>query len=374
MPSVYQIKDTAKAMVDNGMKDAGFEWIVLDDCWHPSRNSNNTLVPFPDFFPDGMKPVIDYVHSLGLKFGLYTSVGDKTCHGGWSPGSYGHYEEDANLFASWEVDYVKMDYCGGHDSPEGHANFSKALNATGRPIVLELCRGPYQDEDKWGYADSVAQVWRATGDHHDEFSSTLDQLDHMKGRGNWSGPFGWAYGDMMMTGGQGCDPYDPKTPTHCPGQTDNEYRTEFSLYAVASSPMMIGTDIRDMTPIMQETILNSDALAINQNWQAPPGDEQSMCGGKTTAWVRHLTADAGVGDIAVGMPNLNNTTATMDVCFADLGIGADEKVTVRDVWQKKDMGTFSGKFSRDVAPHDTLLVLITKAKASVAATWGGCAG
>ena len=357
----YQIKDTAKAMVDNGMKDAGFEWIVLDDCWHPSRDANGTLVPFPDFFPDGMKPVIDYVHSLGLKFGLYTSVGDKTCHGGWSPGSYGHYEEDANLFAAWEVDYVKMDYCGDFDSPEGHANFSKALNATGRHIVLELCRGPYQEEDKWGYAPGVAQVWRATGDHHDSFDSTLDQLSHMKGRGSWSAPFGWAYGDMMMTGGEGCDPYDPNVPAHCPKQTDNEYRTEFSLYSVASSPMMIGTDIRQMTPIMTETILNKDALAINQNWQAPPGDEIMLCGNKTAAWVRYLTADAGVGDIAVGLPNLGNTTATMEICFDEaLGLTADDKVAVRDVWQKKDVGVVSGKFSRDVEAHDTLLVLLTK--------------
>ena len=322
-----------------------------------------------------------------------TSVGDKTCHGGWSPGSYGHYEQDAQLFADWEVDYVrhaagqlrfcsrslltspnllvpppthassqvKMDYCGGNTSPDGHMNFSKALNATGRQIVLELCRGPYMKEDHWGYAPGIAQVWRAAGDHHDNFASTLDQLKNLKGRGSWSGPHAWAYGDMMMTGGEGCKDYDPHTPQHCPGQTDNEYRTEFSLYAVSSSPMMIGTDIRDMTPIMSETMLNADALAINQDWNAVPGDQQSICDGAATAWVRHLSPQAGLNGatVAIGVPNLGDTATTVDVCFADLGFGAEDSVKVRDVWAKKDAGTFTGKFSREVDTHDTLLLLLT---------------
>ena len=172
-----------------------------------------------------------------MKFGLYTSVGDKTCHGGWSPGSYGHYEQDANLFASWGVDYVKMDYCGDHDSPDGHKQFSAAMNATGRHMILELCHGPYTKSDDWGYAPQVAQVWRAAGDHHDAFDSTLDQVKHLSdpSKQDGSGPYGWAYGDMMMTGGEGCSPYDPHTPKHCPKQTDAEYRTETSLCAAALS-------------------------------------------------------------------------------------------------------------------------------------------
>ena len=100
------------------------------------------------------------------KFGLYTSAGDKTCHHGWSPGSFGYYEQDTKLFASWEVDYIKIDWCGSNKTNTSHAEFSKAVNATGRHMVLELCRGPYRDMDKWGYAPQVAQVWRAAGDHH----------------------------------------------------------------------------------------------------------------------------------------------------------------------------------------------------------------
>lgn len=144
-------------------------------------------MPFARFFPDGMVPVIDYLHNLGIKFGLYTSVGDVTCHGGWSPGSLGHFKQDANTFAKWGVDYVKVDYCGKGDDPSGHQNLSKAMNATGRPMALELCRGPYQNEDHWGYAPEYAQGWRATGDHHDEFSSVIQQVNAVKGKGSWSG-------------------------------------------------------------------------------------------------------------------------------------------------------------------------------------------
>lgn len=237
-----------------------------------------------------MKPVIDYVHSKGLQFGLYTSVGDKTCHGGWSPGSYGHYEEDANTFAAWGVDYVKIDYCGGKDSPEGHKEMSEALNKTGRHISYMLCRGPYQKSDKWGYAPDIAQGWRATGDHHDNFASTLQQVNAVRGKSSWSKPYGWAYLDMMMTGGEGCKDqgtggsgesghWNWTVPKHCPGHTDNEYRSEASFYVVVSSPMMVGTDIRLMTPIMKELLLNDEAIAINQDYLATPGDAVPACGG-----------------------------------------------------------------------------------------------
>jgi alpha-galactosidase len=195
-----QIRSTADALVATGMQKLGFSWIILDDCWHPSRAANGTLVPYADYFPHGMQPVIDYVHSLNLSFGLYTSVGTLTCHKGWSPGSFGHYQQDASLFASWGVDYIKIDWCGENKTIDGHVNMSRAINATGRPMVLELCRGPYQKLTEWGYAPEIAQVWRAGGDHHDTFSHTLEQLADIKGKSNWSKPYGWAYMDMMMTG------------------------------------------------------------------------------------------------------------------------------------------------------------------------------
>jgi len=431
-----QIRAMADSLVSSGMKDLGYNWVILDDCWHPSRDENDTLVPFPRFFPDGMRPVIDYVHSLGLQFGLYTSVGDKTCHGGWSPGSYGHFEKDAQTFADWEVDYVKIDYCGKHDSPEGHKNMSKALNATGRPISYMMCRGPYQKDDHWGYAPEISQGWRATGDHHDNFKSTMQQVNAVKGKGSWSKPYGWAYLDMLMIGGEGCEDqgtggssdtghWNWTVPKHCPGQTDNEYRTEMSLYTVVSSPLMIGTDIRLMTPIMKELLLNKEAIAINQDYEAVPGDAQPACKaivpevcsvalekqasrtecvsgenfgcvngtskmwtmggcrGKFTCngnagvscdedggariececgasegevWVRRLTD----GDLAVAMPNLGSKPANLTVCFDALDFS--ETVRVRNIWQTRDVGVFSKKFTAEVDTHDTLLFRLSADK------------
>eukprot|EP01052_Picozoa_sp_SAG31_P036451 SAG31_NODE_4553_length_3144_cov_2.079803_1_plen_460_part_00 len=265
-----------------------------------------------------------------------TSDGDVTCHGGWSPGSLGHWQQDADTFASWggeapiarlracrvrlwvplarsanadkthvcvcvcvcvrmracrpSVDYVKIDYCGNGTDPAGHHNMSIAMNRTGRDMVLALCRGPYQRESHWGYAPEVAQVWRATADHHDEFASTMEEVMSVKGKATWSGPHNWAYLDMMMTGGQGCaDQCDGgrgdaaicnfSTPKHCPGQSDAEYRTEASLYSIVSTPMMIGTDIRLMTPIMKELLLNEESIAINQDYLAVPGDAMMGCSG-----------------------------------------------------------------------------------------------
>lgn len=127
---------------------------------------------------------------------------------GWSPGSFGHYEQDTKLFAEWKVDYIKIDWCGGNKTNTSHIEFSKAVNATGRHMVLELCRGPYRDMDEWGYAPDVAQVWRAAGDHHDSWSHTVEQLAAIEGKGNWSGPYGWAYLDMMMVGGEGTIKYE----------------------------------------------------------------------------------------------------------------------------------------------------------------------
>jgi alpha-galactosidase len=365
-----QIREMADTLVNSGMKDLGYNWVILDDCWHPSRNKNGTLVPFPRFFPNGMKPVIDYVHSKGLQFGLYTSVGDKTCHGGWSPGSYGHYEEDANTFAAWGVDYVKIDYCGGNDSVDGHKEMSRALNKTGRHISYMLCRGPYQKEDKWGYAPDIAQGWRATGDHHDSFDSTLDQVNAVRNKSTWSKPYGWAYLDMMMTGGQGCKDqgtggggesghWNWTVPKHCPGHTDDEYRSEASFYVVVSSPMMVGTDIRLMTPIMKELLLNDEAIAINQDYLATPGDAVPACGTTGEVWLRKLSD----GDFAIAMPNLGKEEAELSFCLDTLGWPHGDTAHVRNVWAKKDLGTISKKFTAKIRSHDSLLLRLS-AKAS----------
>lgn len=346
------------------MYDAGYKWLVLDvssrpavvssssqDCWHPTRGADGVLVPLKSSFPNGMKPVIDYVHSKGLKFGLYTSVGTLTCRN--NPGSYGFYKQDANLFASWGVDYVKMDWCGDHRTPEGHKEFSKYLNMTGRPIVLELCRGSYEKEHNWGYAPQVAQLWRATDDHHDNWASTLFEIAAVEGKSKWSGPYGWAYLDMIMTGGQGCKGQSADQALHCPGQTDNEYRSEFSFFAIVSSPILIGTDIRNMTAIMNELILNTEVLSVNQD-KSTPGDVKYVCNGKSKIYVRNLSD----GRIAVVAPNLNSSTSTVSICLSDLGLSG--KFLVRDLWKRTTLGVFSTTYTTTLGAHDSTFLTFTK--------------
>jgi len=334
------------------MAALGYEWLVLDDCWHPTRNSDGVLVPLVSSFPNGMKTVADYVHSKGLKYGLYTSVGTTTCRG--DPGSYGHFKEDADLFASWGIDYVKMDWCGANCDASGHEEFSRDLNATGKPIVLELCRGTYQEQDKWGYAPEYAQLWRSSGDHHDDWNSTLDEAKSVQGKSTWSKPFGWAYLDMIMTGGQGCKGQTSEEAKHCPGQTDNEYRSEFSIYAITGSPLLIGTDIRNFTDIMKELILNEEVLAVNQDYMSTVGDYYKVCG-KYEVWARKLST----GSIAVAIPNYGNAADTISVCFADLFDNKSTTMTVRDLWKKTDLGKFTTMFSVKVDVHDTVFITLT---------------
>jgi len=246
-----------------------------------------------------------------------------------------------------------MDWCGAKCAPEGHQQFSKYLNATGRPIVLELCRGSYQDQSKWGYAPQVAQIWRATGDHHDDWNSTMEQIKSVVGKSTWSGPYGWAYLDMIMTGGEGCKGQSPDETLHCPGQTNNEYRTEFSVYAITGSPILIGTDIRNFTAIMKSLILNPEVLAVNQDYMSTPGDLVHVCGGKFQVWLRKLSD----GRMAVAIPNYSGASTTISVCFAD--IGGKQTMSVRDLWQMKDLGQFDKMYSVQIEKHDTVFVIIS---------------
>ena len=259
-----EIKSIGAAMLSSGLYDMGYDRVNLDDCWvGENRNPDGTITWDPLRFPNGMKPVIDWLHERGLRFGLYSSMGSTTCNqngrtwpgnatGTWPRhGSFGHYKEDAQTFAEWGVDYVKMDWCGdtyGHSSEELHRNFSKWLNATGRPMHLELCRGykhPIPD-----YVAEVANSWRVAGDNWDFWPHTVSTIKDFINVSHLAGPFNWNYGDFLMTGGAGCNVF--KAGDHCPGQTDAEYRTQFSVYVIAASPLIIGTDIRNMTQIMKD--------------------------------------------------------------------------------------------------------------------------
>jgi alpha-galactosidase len=309
-------------MLDNGMHAAGYRYLNLDDCWASWERPNGTITWDPARFPSGIPALTRWLHERNLRFGLYTSAGMTTCSSGTRahkiPGSLHHFEADAQAFADWNVDYVKIgtrhrviyhysdarmhccsdvfaavichqhaiiplcwlhtvaDWCGdkeGHTAQELHTNFSHALNATGRSMHLELCRGYPYPPDTPAYVAQVANSWRIARDHHDEWAdadehSSPHAIDSFIGNSRIAGPYNWGYGDFLMTGGQGCAGEQPKTlgakGGHCPGQTDNEYKAVFSIYCVVGSPLIVATDITNLTQVMKEKLLNTELIAVDQ--------------------------------------------------------------------------------------------------------------
>eukprot|EP01043_Picozoa_sp_COSAG02_P006707 COSAG02_NODE_193_length_29843_cov_30.519903_31_plen_405_part_00 len=253
------VKAAADAYIATGLYDAGYRHLHLDDCWAGhTRNATGFIQPDPARFPGGMKEVADYVHSKGLSFGLYTSAGKTVCVGG-RVGSQGHWTQDAQVFAEWGVDWVKMDWCGGASDVKGsYASMSKALNESGRHIALNMCRG---DEKPWSWINAYAQSWRVTEDHSGKWSqpshgikqgiaTALEIPRHATGI-----PYGWNDMDMLQTGTGPASGFDPTLGP--PNVTLDESITEFSMWAILASPLLF------TTPIMNCTVADVDVVATN---------------------------------------------------------------------------------------------------------------
>ncbi len=259
------IKETADLLVASGMRDAGYTYIVVDDGWEAlERDPDGQLVPDPVKFPHGMKVVADYVHARGLKFGIHNCAGKTTCNG--FPGGRGHEFEDARLYASWEVDYLKYDWCdhGTADARETYRTMRDALYAAGRPVVYSLCE--WGNNKPWEWGREVGHLWRTTGDITDCFDCQGEYDMGMKfilklqeGLHSYAGPDGWNDPDMLEVGN--------------PGLTLAESRAQFSLWCMLAAPLMAGNDLRTMTPEVLEILTNKDAIAIDQD---PLGKQGSL--------------------------------------------------------------------------------------------------
>src|SRR6266404_3596477 len=252
------IRQTADAIVSSGMKDAGYQYVVIDDCWQISRDAAGNIVADDKHFPSGIKALADYVHSKGLKFGIYSDAGSKTCAG--RPGARGHEFQDAQQYAAWGVDYLKFDWCNTstQDAKSSYALMREALNASGRPIVFSLCEWGTAKPWLWGH-EIGGNLWRTTGDIVDQFSgktketwqhTVTDILDQQAGLESFSGPCHWNDPDMLEVGNGGM------TPT--------EYRSHFSLWAILAAPLVAGHDLRDMTPEIHDILTNKEVIAIDQ--------------------------------------------------------------------------------------------------------------
>ena len=308
------IMETADAMVSTGLKDAGYEYIVIDDCWSlRERDASGRIVADPEKFPHGMKYLADYIHSKGLKFGMYSCAGFWTC--AQFPGSYGHEFLDAQTFADFGVDYLKYDYCNKPTLVNGQMLYNKmgmALRATGRDILFSACN--WGAEGVWSWIRSTgAHMYRSTGDIFDNFQSFIDIAHSQIPKLSQSGPNCFNDPDMLIAGMYG------KGNVGSGGCTDAEYRMHFSLWCLMSAPLMIGCDIRNMNDATLKLLTDKKLIDIDQD----PAVRQALFvpGHSERYWVlfKHLED----GTYAFGFYNTDECPRTMSVAFSDLGLGGD---------------------------------------------------
>jgi len=334
------IRETADAMVSSGMRDAGYRYVVIDDCWQVSRDAAGTLVADPQRFPHGIKALADYVHAKGLEFGIYTDAGTNTCQG--RPGTLGHEVQDARTFAAWGVDYVKEDWCHarGLDAPTQYRKFRDALTRTGRPIILSLCEWGYNQP--WDWAPRIGQLWRTTDDIEDKWGSMLSNLDQSAQHATVAGPGHWNDPDMLEVGNG--------------GMTSDEYRAHFSLWAVMAAPLIAGNDLRAMTDTTRAILTNPEVIAVDQDALGAQGFLVSEGPPDLQVWAKPLHD----GSRAVVLFNRSDSSAKITASFHRAGLYADS-ATVHDLWSHRDLGTFGGSFATTVAPHAVVMIRATAA-------------
>jgi alpha-galactosidase len=341
------VRASADAIASNGMKDAGYQFVVIDDCWQTSRDATGNIIADPQKFPSGIKALADYVHSKGLKFGIYTDAGTKTCAG--RPGSIGHEYQDAQQYASWGVDYLKEDWCNtlpGQSSEASYTLMRNALAATGRPIVFSICE--WGSTKPWQWAGPIGNMWRTTDDIKDCWScklkgggnGLLEILDQMEPIYSAAGPGHWNDADMLEVGNG--------------GMTTEEYRVHFSMWAIFSAPLLAGNDLEHMSPDVRQILLNKDVIAIDQDSLGIQGHRVKKSG-DLEVWSKQL-ADGGR---AVALLNRSDKQASIAADWRDIGYPSTVSATVRDLWEHKDLAQHTGSFSAEVPSHGVVMLRVT---------------
>ena len=340
------VKGIADLFVSSGLKDAGYEFVNLDDCWarpqnspEGSRDENGNLVPDPVRFPHGIKAVADYVHSKGLKIGIYTSAGTRTCNGAGFDGALGHEYQDAALFASWGIDYLKYDNCNnqGVDAVQRYTTMRDALKATGRDIVYSICE--WGQNDPWLWAADVGHLWRTTGDISDNFGSMLNILRQNAPLAQYAGPGHWNDPDMLEVGNG--------------GMTATEYRTHFSLWAIMAAPLLIGSDIRDASRETMDILENREVIAIDQDPLGRQGHVVSNAGG---LWV--FAKPLQNGDVGVALFNQNASGARIATTAEAVGLPEADSYRMRDLWAHETKET-AGTIAAGVPGHGTVMYRVS---------------
>lgn len=353
------IREVADAMVDRGLKDAGYEYVVIDDCWHGTRDSLGFITADSAKFPSGIKALADYVHSKGLKFGIYSDAGWQTC--GSRPGSRGYEFQDAMKYAEWGVDYLKYDWCNteGLKAEGAYMTMGRALAETGRPILFSMCE--WGNSKPWEWAKDIGHIWRTTGDicvkwegsiHHGTWSawSAMTILDMQDGLREYAGPGHWNDPDMMEVGN---------------GMTVNEDRAHFSMWCMLAAPLIAGTNIQKASDETIEILTNDEAIAINQDKLGIQGFKYSE-NDSLEIWYKPLEH----GDWAVCFLNRDSIDHSVNFDWQKTSVIDDFAkretnfaktiYTVRDVWKHTDLAKTDKTLVAVIPSHDVLMLRLSK--------------
>jgi alpha-galactosidase len=342
--SAALVQQTADALVSSGLRDAGYVYVNIDDCWMRStRDASGNLVPDPAKFPGGITAVAAYVHARGLKLGIYEDAGTATCAG--FPGSLGHEQADAALFASWGVDYLKYDNCNntGVDPRQRYQAMRDALAATGRTIVFSICN--WGEQGPWNWGPGLGNLWRTTGDISDGWSSMLSIFHRNVLLAVHAAPGAFNDPDMLEVGNG--------------GMTDTEYRSHMSLWAMMAAPLLAGNDLRSASSATLAILGNGDVIALDQDALGAQGRLVSSAGGLDV-----LAKPLASGDVAAALFNETAAAATISTTAAAIGVTPAASYTLNDLWAHTTRST-TGAISASVPAHGVVLYRVTGGGAGV---------
>lgn len=332
------VRSIADAMSTNGMKEAGYRYINIDDTWEAGRDREGNILTNKKF-PD-MKALADYVHSKGLKLGIYSSPGPNTCAG--YEGSFGHEDQDARTYAKWGIDYLKYDWCGARtlysdeEMPAVYQRMGDALLKTGRPIVYSLCQYGRLDVWKWG-ADVGGNLWRTTGDIRDTWDSMSGIGFRQSVLAEFANPGHWNDPDMLEIGNG--------------GMTETEYKTHMTLWSMLAAPLLAGNDLRHMDKATLSILTNREVIAVDQDKLGRQG-RQVWKSGDQEIWTRQLSD----GGTAVALFNRSKDSANMTINWS--GVGITKRNSVRDLWSNQKVDATAAEFVTPVAGHGVVLLRV----------------
>ena len=343
------IREQADALVSTGMRDAGYKYLIIQECIAPRRDTKGNLVVDSARFPSGIRELAAYIHKLGLKAGIYTDIGRNTCYPDPKfQGSYGHEQQDADTFAAWGIDLVEMDYCNRVETHSGrwvYERMAEAIKKTGRPMIFSLCS--WGNEQPWEWAQGKAQMWRTDLDisfekNHVEWDRVVRNFESSSAHSVFSGPESWNDADMLEIGN--------------PGLSDTEAQAQMSMWAISPSPLLAGADLTHMSSRAVEIYLNREVLAVNQDALGAGAERIASAGPGLEVWAKVLGSRTS-GEYAVLLLNSTEEPNPMEVHWTDLDLLPDARV--RDLWSHKDVSTASDSYQAVVPAHGAVLLRVS---------------